>query len=156
MAAGTGHRHFSAVTQRSRMEIPIHRFKRYLLIVIPVILLIVIGAVFLARDGGVKPSAADSQPVVEAKTTDVIEATPEQLKQIKIEAVREQAIDLELETTGKVGFNEDRITPVVAPYNGRVLEVMGNKGDPVAAGEALVIIDSADLVQAANDLSEAI
>jgi membrane fusion protein, heavy metal efflux system len=132
------------------------RVKRYLLIIIPAILLIAIVAVFLGRDGGAKPSAADSQPTVEAKPTEIVEATPEQIKQIKVESVREQAIDLDLETTGKVGFNEDRFTPVIAPYNGRVLEVMGNKGDPVAAGEALVAIDSADLVQAANDLSEAI
>jgi cobalt-zinc-cadmium efflux system membrane fusion protein len=132
------------------------RVKRYLVIIIPVILLIAIVAVFLGRDGGAKPSAADPQPAaVEAKPSDTVEATPEQIKQIKVEPVKEQAIDLDLETTGKVGFNEDRFTPVIAPYNGRVLEVMGNKGDPVAAGEALVAIDSADLVQAANDLSEA-
>src|SRR5262245_22115190 len=60
-----------------------------------------------------------------------IEATPEQLKQIRVEPVRDQAIEEELETTGKVGFNEDRLSPVFAPYSGRVLEVLANKGDIV-------------------------
>jgi len=133
------------------------RLKRYMLICVPAVALIVIVAVFLRREGGANPpDAAAAQPAAESRPSDTVEATPEQLTQIKVEPVREQAIDLDLETTGKVGFNEDRITPVIAPYNGRVLEVRGNKGDMVAAGDPLVSIDSADLVQAANDLSEAV
>jgi cobalt-zinc-cadmium efflux system membrane fusion protein len=131
------------------------RLKRYLLIFVPAVALIVIIAVFLRREGGAKPPDVSAAPPA-ADSSDLVEATPEQLTQIKVEPVHKEAIDLDLETTGKVGFNEDRITPVIAPYNGRVLEVMGNKGDTVAAGEALVVIDSADLVEAANDLSEAI
>src|SRR6266446_4191970 len=53
----------------------------------------------------------------------LILATPEQLKQLRIEPVHEETMDLNLEATGKVGFNEDRLTPVLAPYPGRILEV---------------------------------
>jgi cobalt-zinc-cadmium efflux system membrane fusion protein len=128
-----------------------------MLISIPAVALVLIVAVFLRREGGANPPKAAAAPAAsDPIPPDTVEATPEQLTQLKVEAVNEQAIDLDLETTGKVGFNEDRITPVIAPYNGRVLEVMGNKGDMVAAGEQLVVIDSADLVQAANDLSEAV
>jgi cobalt-zinc-cadmium efflux system membrane fusion protein len=87
--------------------------------------------------------------------SDIIEATPDQLAQINVEPVREQVIDLDLETTGKVGFNEDRMTPVFAPYGGRVMEVLVNKGDVVRAGQPLLVIDSPDLVAALNDLTEA-
>src|SRR4029079_15599418 len=86
---------------------------------------------------------------------DVIEATPDQLKQIHVEAVRDQEIDLDLETTGKVGFNEDRMTPVFAPYSGRVLEVLANKGDVVKAGQTLLVVESPDLVTTIHDLAEA-
>jgi membrane fusion protein, heavy metal efflux system len=129
--------------------------KRYLFILGPVAALILIAAVFFRHEGGAKPPVVSAQaPSIEPKN-DVIEATADQMKQIRVETVHEQAIDLDLETTGKVGFNEDRLTPVVAPYNGRVLEVTGNKGDIVRAGQPLLVIDSPDLVAAINDLSEA-
>src|ERR1051326_1890785 len=130
--------------------------KRYLFILLPLIVVPLIAAVVFRQEDSAKPPAVYAQaPSVEPKTDHVIEATPEQMKQILVETVREQAIDLDLETTGKVGFNEDRMTPVLAPYNGRVLEVMGNKGDLVRAGQPLLIIDSPDLVAAINDLSQA-
>src|SRR5262249_16962213 len=90
-----------------------------------------------------------------AALNDVIEPTPEQLAQVHVESVREQLIDVDLQTTGKVGFNEDRLTPVFAPYGGRVLEVLANKGDLVVVGQPLLVIESPDLVDAVNDLAEA-
>ena len=130
--------------------------KRYLFILGPIVALALIGAVVFRREGGAKPPVVNAQaPSVEPKA-DVIEATAEQMKQIKVETVHEQAIDLDLETTGKVGFNEDRLTPVLAPYNGRVLDVRGNKGDVVTAGQPLLVTDSADLVATVNDLSQAV
>jgi cobalt-zinc-cadmium efflux system membrane fusion protein len=86
---------------------------------------------------------------------DVIEATPEQLQQIRVEAVHDQVVDLDLETTGKVGFNEERMTPVFAPYSGRVLELLANKGDLVKAGQPLLVIESVDLLSTVHDLAEA-
>src|SRR5215475_11769940 len=130
--------------------------KRYLLILGAVVALVLIGAVLFHHEGGAKaPVVAAQAPSREPKPDDVIEATAEQMKQIRVEPVHQRAIDLDLETTGKVGFNEDRLTPVLAPYNGRALEVMGAKGDVVRAGQPLLIIDSPDLVAAINDLSEA-
>lgn len=131
------------------------RFKRPLLIFVPAVVLVLIAGVVLRREAKT-PTVAAQAPSIEAKTDDVIEATPEQMKQIRIETVHEQAIDLDLETTGKVGFNEDHFTPVLAPYNGRVLQVLGNKGDLVKAGQPLLVIDSPDLVATLNDLSQTI
>ncbi len=95
------------------------------------------------------------QQAATPSSSDVIEATPEQLEQVRIETVREQVIDLDLQTTGKVGFNEDRMTPVFSPYAGRVLEVLVNKGDLVKTGQPLLVVESPDLVTAVNDLAEA-
>jgi cobalt-zinc-cadmium efflux system membrane fusion protein len=82
----------------------------------------------------------------------VIFATPEQVQQLRIEAAREQTVDLYLEATGKVGFNEDRLTPVLTPYPGRVLEVLASKGDVVKPGQPLAVLESPDVVSAVNDL----
>src|SRR5262245_26282805 len=82
----------------------------------------VLTAFFFARQQGRTDVAASSTPA--QPSPDVIDATPDQLKQIRVEAVRDQEIELDLETTGKVGFNEDRLTPVFAPYTGRVVEIL--------------------------------
>jgi membrane fusion protein, heavy metal efflux system len=128
--------------------------RRYLIIVAVVLAILLIAAAVVRREEArnVDAQAPQSAPV---RSSDVIEATPEQLKQIRIDAVREELMDLDLETTGKVGFNEDRMTPVFAPYAGRVLSVLVNKGDVVKAGQELLVVESPDLVAAVNDLSEA-
>lgn len=100
-------------------------------------------------------ASAEPQQFVAAQPADVVEATADQLKQISIEPVHERPIDLDLETTGKVGFNEDRMTPVFAPYAGRVVEVLANKGAVVKSGQPLLIIESPDFVSAVNDLAGA-
>ncbi len=81
----------------------------------------ILGAIFLLlrQSPGEEPRTAKADGVF---APGVIEATPEQLKQIRIEPVREQTIDLNLEATGKVAFNEDRLTPVLASYPGRRAE----------------------------------
>jgi cobalt-zinc-cadmium efflux system membrane fusion protein len=69
--------------------------------------------------------------------------------------VSEAAVTADRETTGRVSFNEDRLTPVFTPYAGRALEVNASKGDSVRSGTTLMVIESADLVAAQNDLSAA-
>lgn len=120
-----------------------------------VLLLVGLIAAGVARRDGARKEDAQAQQSAAAPTPDLIETTPEQLQQVRVEPVRDQVIDLDLETTGKVGFNEDRMTPVFAPYGGRVLEVLANKGDLVQAGQSLLVIESPDLVAAVNDLAQA-
>ena len=113
---------------------------------------VLIAAVFVARRQPVKGDEADEPAVA---PSDVMIATPEQLKEIRVEPAREQLIDSDLETTGKVGFNEDLVAPVFSPYAGRVLEVLANRGDVVKAGQPDLVIESPDLIAAVNDLAEA-
>src|SRR5437016_12802856 len=114
----------------------------------------ILGAIFLLlrQSPGEEPRTAKADGVF---APGVIEATPEQLKQIRIEPVREQTLDLNLEATGKVAFNEDRLTPVLASYPGRVLEVRASTGDAVSVGQPLLVVESPDVVGAVNDLIEA-
>ncbi|HWQ31472.1 MAG TPA: efflux RND transporter periplasmic adaptor subunit [Blastocatellia bacterium] len=86
---------------------------------------------------------------------DLVTASEKELQQITVEPVIERTIDIERETTGKVAFNEDRITPVIAPYAGRVIELLVGKGELVKAGQPLMVIESPELVTAVNDLAAA-
>ena len=104
-----------------------------------------------------RPAPAEEPRTVKADALPpgIIEATPEQQKQFRVEAAREDIVDVNLEATGKVGFNEDRVTPILAPFPGRVLEVLASVGDTVQSGQPLLVIESPDLVAAVNDLFEA-
>ncbi len=74
--------------------------RRRYMVVAAVFLLVLAAAVIvrpLDRRNDPKPQQAATP-----SSSDVIEATPEQLEQVRIETVREQVIDLDLQTTGKV------------------------------------------------------
>src|SRR5262245_32453538 len=135
-------------TAQTKPAIGFRRFPAISVIVL--IVIVAIGAAIARHVNAVPPTVAVK--ATEAPT-DVIETTPDQLKQIRVEPVTEQIIDLDLETTGKVGFDEDRLTPVFVPYGGRVLEVLANKGEMVKSGQPLLVVDSPDLVAAINDLA---
>jgi len=87
--------------------------------------------------------------------SDVVVVDEQQLKQVSTDLVKEDYVTVDRKATGKVGFNEDRLTPVLTPYSGRVSELLANKGDAVKAGQPLVVLESPDYVAAQNDLATA-
>src|SRR5215468_4130803 len=117
-------------------------------------ILVVAAAVFLFTR---RPTPAEEPRTVKADVVPagLIEATTEQLNQIRVEPVRQQTIDVNLEATGRVGFNEDRVTPVLVAFPGRVLEMLAAPGDIVKADQPLLVIESPDIINAVNDLAEA-
>jgi len=100
---------------------------------------------------------AEVQPAVAAPPapTDLAIINENQRQQITVVPVGAQPAAVERETTGKVSFNEDRLTPVVAPYAGRVLEILANKGAVVRSGQPLLVLESPELVATHNDLAAA-
>ena len=106
-----------------------------------------------AKSEGSSARTQQQRPV--NQPPDQIVASATQLRQISVEPVSETTVTADRETTGKVSFNEDRLTPVFTPYAGRALEVNASKGDSVRSGTTLMVIESADLVAAQNDLSAA-
>ena len=70
----------------------------YVAIAIVIFLAVIVTALALRYRAAPAEVAAAPQPT--KTSTDIIEATPDQLKQIRVEAVRDQEIDLDLETTG--------------------------------------------------------
>jgi len=92
-------------------------------------------------------------PAPAGPATEVAILDEHQRQQLTIESVREQPLTVERETTGKVSFNEDRLTPVYAPYAGRVLEVLAHKGAAVRPGQPLLVLEAPELVTVQNDLA---
>src|SRR5262245_58916397 len=125
-----------------------------LLVILGISLAIVAGVVTWQRWGsGTKVASHVAQ--ASKTTTDVVVLDESQLRQVSIEPVGTRTITVDRNTTGKVGFNEDRLTPVFTPYAGRIVELLVNKGDSVGKNQPLVVLESPDLVVAQNDLASA-
>src|SRR5215831_1734556 len=103
------------------------------------------------------PKAADrtTEKAVEKLPNDTIAVNEQQLKQISTEMVKQQLVAVDRKATGKVSFNEDRLTPVFTPFAGRTVELLANKGDSVRSGQSLAVIEAPDFVSAQNDLASA-
>ena len=76
----------------------------------------------------------------------------DQMQSIKLEPAIARSFRAEKIATGKIGFNEDVMTPVFSPYAGRVLKLLAKPGDAVGRGSPLFEIDTPDLVGAEQDL----
>src|SRR5215468_128365 len=90
---------------------------------------------------------------VEEVPPNVVFATEDQLKNLTIEPVAARDFTIDREVTGRVGFNEDRLTPVFPAYSGRVVEALATKGQFVRKGQPLLVIESPDYIEAQNNLA---
>ncbi|MCA3366626.1 MAG: efflux RND transporter periplasmic adaptor subunit [Roseomonas sp.] len=78
--------------------------------------------------------------------------SPDEVRSLRIAPVGQRQFRDERIAEGQIAVNEDRTTPVFTPNTGRVVRVFGRLGDIVMAGQPLFEIETADLVQATNDL----
>jgi cobalt-zinc-cadmium efflux system membrane fusion protein len=72
---------------------------------------------------------------------------------IRIDTVREQAINDEVKLSGEVAFNDNKVVKIFPFSSGQVLKVMVSLGDKVSKGQTLAIIKSADVAGNYSDLS---
>ncbi len=71
---------------------------------------------------------------------------------ITLDTARLSNISNELQLSGEVGFNENKVVKVFPFSSGQVLEVKVSLGDRVSAGQVLAIIKSADIAGNYSDL----
>jgi len=81
-----------------------------------------------------------------------VELSESQLKAIKIEPVGEHIFPQEQEAVGNIDFNQELLTQVFTPYQGRILKAFASVGEIVKKDRILFTIDSPDLVQAESTL----
>jgi cobalt-zinc-cadmium efflux system membrane fusion protein len=98
------------------------------------------------------PALISTQPEV---PPNVVFADENQLKNLTIEPVAARDFTIDREVTGRVGFNENYLTPVFPAYSGRVIEALATKGEAVRQGQPLLVIESPDYVAAQTDLTNA-
>ena len=69
--------------------------------------------------------------------------------------VAEREVDSVVLTSGRVTFDDTRVTHVFSPVTGRVTRLVAQPGDRLAAGSPLAALDSPDLGQAVSDFAKA-
>jgi cobalt-zinc-cadmium efflux system membrane fusion protein len=90
-----------------------------------------------------------------APPADTIELSETQLKSVKVAAVEERDFPIQKESVGSIDFNEELLTQVFTPYQGRIIGLFAKVGDEVQKGQLLFTIDSPDLLQACSTLISA-
>ena len=109
---------------------------------------------FKASSGatGAETGASTAPDDSTAVDRNLVRIDDEQMPSITIEPVSSLPFLAEKVATGKIGFNEDVMTPVFSPYTGRIVRLLVKPGDNVDTATPLFEIDTPDLVQAGQDL----
>lgn len=104
-----------------------------------------------AEHGGPAPATqASALPAGEFRLSDV------EMRALRIEPVAAQVFRPERLAEGRIAVNEDRSTPMLSPYTGRVTRAFARVGDRVTQGAPLYEIETPDVTGAANDLLSAL
>lgn len=74
---------------------------------------------------------------------------------VQVEPVRERLVNTEIATSGKVTFDDLRVSHVFSPVTGRVISIQADPGQRVEKGAPLALIQSPDVGNALADLAKA-
>lgn len=99
-------------------------------------------------------SGEKAQSDMESKDSTVaatVRLDRDMLENIKIEEAREKAAPVLLTVTGKVQCNGDRMSRILAPVSGQVLNLRVKIGDTVRQGNVLFSINSRDITSTVSD-----
>jgi cobalt-zinc-cadmium efflux system membrane fusion protein len=96
--------------------------------------------------------AAPGTKTPSAPSASIVELLETQLKAVKVEVAAERDFPIEKAAVGSIDFNEEMLTQVFTPYQGRIVGLFAKIGDEVKKGQPLFTIDSPDLVQASSTL----
>ncbi len=103
-----------------------------------------------------KPAAVRSDPVAVTPGEIVLPADSPKLHQIRVETVGTAEVPMdEVVAPGKVEVNPNRISHVVPPVGGRIIDVLVRLGDPVQQGQELLSIESPDADAAESSFLQA-
>jgi cobalt-zinc-cadmium efflux system membrane fusion protein len=94
-----------------------------------------------------RPAAAETVPGELA-----VDLNEKQVQAIKIGVVGTRTFVIERQAVGNIDFNQNRLTQVFTPYQGRIIAAFPNVGDKVEKDQVLFTIDSPDLLAAESAL----
>jgi len=107
--------------------------------------------VTLGVGGAVAAPETDAKPA-SAPAPNIVELLETQLKAVKVEVAAERKFPIEKSAVGSIDFNEEMLTQVFSPNQGRIVGLFAKVGDEVKKDQLLFTIDSPDLVQASSTL----
>ena len=81
-----------------------------------------------------------------------VDLNEKQVQAIKIGVVGTRTFVIERQAVGNIDFNQNRLTQVFTPYQGRIINATPNVGDKVEKDQVLFTIDSPDLLNAESAL----
>ena len=93
--------------------------------------------------GGEKPKSGEPSEIS-------MPVEKQRLNGIVVTAARKERLAGEINATGKVEVNADRIAHVSPQIPGKIATVYASLGDSLASGQVLVMLDSVDLEEALN------
>ena len=96
------------------------------------------------------PAAAARLPAGEFRLNE------NEMRALRIEPVLAREFRPERQAEGRIAYNDDRSTPMLSPFTGRVTRAFVRVGDHVQAGAALYEVETPDVTAAANDLLAAL
>jgi membrane fusion protein, heavy metal efflux system len=98
------------------------------------------------------PAVTAPQQSTKEQQDQSIELSDTQLKSIKVEPVGEYSFPQEKQAVGAIDFNQELLTQIFTPYQGRIIKAYATVGERVAKDQVLFTIDSPDLMQAESTL----
>jgi cobalt-zinc-cadmium efflux system membrane fusion protein len=107
-----------------------------------VALIVLVPRLFRPREAAAEPPAPPG----------FFRPTEQQWGSLAIATINLRHFRAALETQGKMAVNDDRSTPVMSPFSGRVTRILAREGDSVSQGAPLFAVDAQEFVQARNDL----
>lgn len=110
--------------------------------------------VIVAALAGCSSGSADDNP--QATTPQNVSLTAAQRTSIHLLPVAPSTYHTSITTAGAVEFDQNRATPLLAPFSGPVTRVLVNLGDHVAAGQALAMVNSPDFTTAVGAYRKAL
>ena len=98
------------------------------------------------------PEALPGGKAASALAVNAVELLETQLKAVRVEVAAERDFPIEKVAVGSIDFNEEMLSQVFTPYQGRIVGLFAKVGDEVKKDQPLFAIDSPDLVQASSTL----
>jgi cobalt-zinc-cadmium efflux system membrane fusion protein len=115
-------------------------------------LALALGAVTMAGCSGGRQDASDTAKVSAHDVT----LSAEQRQHIRLQTVALGSFHPAIETTGRVDFDNERATSVIAPFTGPVVRLRVAPGDRVAKDQVLATVASSDFAAAVGAYRKAL
>ena len=128
------------------------RILKYLALVALLLVVVIGGAKLYSAWRAQKPAEVSKKAEAGAPPEGALDLNEKQVASIKIDKVGSATFVVEKQAVGNIDYNQNLLTQVFTPYQGRIINAYPNVGDKVVKDQVLFTIDSPDLLAAESTL----